>query len=466
MSLRSLVFSSDLERSRPLIRALQELEHEVEHCREIFGAIERLTSRSFHVVVVDWDEGPEACFLLKTARELRLNKSAFALAVASETTRVVARETGADLFLTKPLDVDRIKYALLTCDHYLACLRIWLARNSAGAVEELAVAGAPQYPPPPETVQPEAPSPWNRPSPDSPSPAPTRRVPARSGPVSLTFATLDRKFFRAFNRGKQPLDARRVGSSSRARRNRSLWATLVVAFFSLGYASSQPVQLQNSFLTVKSSCQEALQAGKEWLHDYEAGSPPRSVAEADAPFDLPVGLKPGRVLTVHPAPASARASATASAALPAIPAPGAGSASPVARIPQSLQLPLLGPESGAGLHTSLGPSVLGQVQPVSLPEDSAMQLLLEKVQPSYPDLALRAGLQGSVVLQAWIRADGTIRGLKLVRGSFLLGQAAFNAVKQWRYQPLLRNGEAVEAQTYVTIDFRLPQQSLLTPVSR
>ncbi len=52
--------------------------------------------------------------------------------------------------------------------------------------------------------------------------------------------------------------------------------------------------------------------------------------------------------------------------------------------------------------------------------------------------------------------DGSIRDLKLVRGSLFLGRAAYNAVKQWRYQPYILNGRPVEAQTYVTVDFRLP----------
>jgi protein TonB len=102
------------------------------------------------------------------------------------------------------------------------------------------------------------------------------------------------------------------------------------------------------------------------------------------------------------------------------------------------------------------PSLLSQVEPVSLSEDLSQALLLDKVQPSYPEQALKAGLQGAVVLQAWIGKDGSIRDLKLVDGSLLLGQAAVKAVKQWRYKPCLRNGVAVEAETYVTVNFRLP----------
>jgi protein TonB len=102
------------------------------------------------------------------------------------------------------------------------------------------------------------------------------------------------------------------------------------------------------------------------------------------------------------------------------------------------------------------PSLLAQLEPVSLPEDLSRELLLQRVQPSYPEQALKAGLQGAVVLQAWIDRDGSIRDLKLVGGSLLLGQAAVKAVKQWRYKPYLRNGVAVEAETYVTVNFKLP----------
>ena len=102
------------------------------------------------------------------------------------------------------------------------------------------------------------------------------------------------------------------------------------------------------------------------------------------------------------------------------------------------------------------PSLLAALEPVELSEDLSRRLLLQKVLPSYPEKAIRARLQGAVVLQAFIARDGTIQDLKLIRGSLLLGQAAYRAVRQWRYQPYLINGRAVEAQTMVTVDFRLP----------
>ena len=116
--------------------------------------------------------------------------------------------------------------------------------------------------------------------------------------------------------------------------------------------------------------------------------------------------------------------------------------------------PEVGPVRTASLRRS--PSLLSQVEPVSLSEDLSQRLLLQRVTPGYPEQALKAGLQGVVTLQAWIGKDGNIRDLKLVDGSLLLGQAAVKAVKQWRYKPCLRNGVAVEAETYVTVNFRLP----------
>ncbi|HEV2988641.1 MAG TPA: energy transducer TonB, partial [Candidatus Angelobacter sp.] len=125
-------------------------------------------------------------------------------------------------------------------------------------------------------------------------------------------------------------------------------------------------------------------------------------------------------------------------------------------IPDSLKLPPPGVATVRTVSVKRPPSLLSQMEPVSLPEDLSQGLLLQKVAPSYPEQALKAGLQGAVVLQAWIDKDGSIRDLKLVDGSLLLGQAAVKAVKQWRYKPYVRNGVAVEAETYVTVNFRLP----------
>jgi len=81
--------------------------------------------------------------------------------------------------------------------------------------------------------------------------------------------------------------------------------------------------------------------------------------------------------------------------------------------------------------------------------------LLNKVTPLYPDIAKRARIQGTVVLQAVISKQGTIENLRVMSGHPMLTQSALDAVRQWRYRPYLLNGEPVEVETQITVNFNL-----------
>jgi len=83
-------------------------------------------------------------------------------------------------------------------------------------------------------------------------------------------------------------------------------------------------------------------------------------------------------------------------------------------------------------------------------------LVLKKVNPVYPPHALQVRLQGAVELQANIGKDGTITGVRQISGDAVLGKAAMDAVKQWKYKPYYLNGEPVEVQTEITVNFKLP----------
>jgi protein TonB len=63
-------------------------------------------------------------------------------------------------------------------------------------------------------------------------------------------------------------------------------------------------------------------------------------------------------------------------------------------------------------------------------------------------------MQGQVKLHAIIARDGTIQSLSAVSGPPLLVRAALDAVSQWRYRPYILNGEAVEVETFITVNFR------------
>ena len=81
--------------------------------------------------------------------------------------------------------------------------------------------------------------------------------------------------------------------------------------------------------------------------------------------------------------------------------------------------------------------------------------LVHKVQPAYPPLARAARIQGPVVLRAIISKAGTIENLQVLSGHPLLVPAAIDAVRQWRYRPYNLNGEPVEVETQVTVNFIL-----------
>ena len=81
--------------------------------------------------------------------------------------------------------------------------------------------------------------------------------------------------------------------------------------------------------------------------------------------------------------------------------------------------------------------------------------LIYRVQPEYPALAKLAHIHGAVVLRAVISKQGTIENLQAVSGPPLLMKAAVDAVQQWRYRPYLLNGEPVEVDTQVTVNFVL-----------
>jgi periplasmic protein TonB len=82
-------------------------------------------------------------------------------------------------------------------------------------------------------------------------------------------------------------------------------------------------------------------------------------------------------------------------------------------------------------------------------------LLVRRVQPNYPPLARQARIQGTVVLHAVISKDGSIENLTLVSGHPMLAPSAIEAVKQWKYKPYLLNGEPVEVDTEVQVNFTL-----------
>ena len=93
--------------------------------------------------------------------------------------------------------------------------------------------------------------------------------------------------------------------------------------------------------------------------------------------------------------------------------------------------------------------------PLRVSPETMSARIISKVDPEYPDEARSAGLQGLVVLDAVIAADGTVKHLDRVSGDEVLVKSAEDAVRQWRFEPYKSFGRAREVETSIIVEFRL-----------
>ena len=116
---------------------------------------------------------------------------------------------------------------------------------------------------------------------------------------------------------------------------------------------------------------------------------------------------------------------------------------------------------GSGIAQSLGDGLAIAPAPPPAPirplqvSHWAEGNLIYRVQPNYPRLARQARIQGTVELRAIISKMGTIQNLSVVSGHAMLVTSAAEAVKHWRYRPYLLNGEPIEVETEITVNFIL-----------
>jgi TonB family protein len=114
------------------------------------------------------------------------------------------------------------------------------------------------------------------------------------------------------------------------------------------------------------------------------------------------------------------------------------------------------------------PSPMGQgsaTQRASIVPEKASELaslktdgiLLYRVEPEYPDQAREQKIQGVVVLEVHVGADGAVQDVQAVSGPPLLIKASTDAVKRWRFKPHTDHGRPVEMQSRVSLNFRLPE---------
>ncbi len=126
-----------------------------------------------------------------------------------------------------------------------------------------------------------------------------------------------------------------------------------------------------------------------------------------------------------------------------------------AGIPSSLksQMASMTPEASGAKPAE---AAMSSIEPVNLSESATWGLLVQPVDPVYPDAAKASGQRGSVVLQVFIGRDGAVQDAKFLQGSLVFARAAIDAVKQWRFKPYSMNGRAVSVQSVITLNFKPP----------
>lgn len=132
---------------------------------------------------------------------------------------------------------------------------------------------------------------------------------------------------------------------------------------------------------------------------------------------------------------------------------------------QSVQAPVLDPAAAASGNApltiattnaaSLPSPELRPTGPIKIGGDVKDPKLISSVMPVYPSAARASGVQGDVVIETTIDKSGSVVRMHVVSGPTTLRAAAMDALRRWKYQPSLLDGQPVEVQMQITIKFRI-----------
>ncbi len=109
--------------------------------------------------------------------------------------------------------------------------------------------------------------------------------------------------------------------------------------------------------------------------------------------------------------------------------------------------------------TSLAAAQEAAPQRITVDKAQMAGQIVKKVAPVYPPLARQARIQGQVILRVEITKSGDAENIQLVSGHPMLAPSAIEAVKQWKYRPYLVNGEPVDVETEVTVNYTITDSS-------
>jgi TonB family protein len=473
MSYRALLFCADEKASRAVTQVFRELDFYMETSNEPFDAVKRLTAQHFDALVVDCDNEENATLLFKSARNSAANNNSLAVAVVEGQANIAkAFRLGANLVLTKPINLEQAKGTLRVARGLLRKAEANKGNAAPVAQSEtteqvrpVAFQNSVLTPVPFETSAPAASESVELEREPSPQPGPTEAalpesVPepviaeAKTAPAGQAAAAAPAKESRWASKPEilepKPVSADDVRKPKKkeepkpaapvAKRTETPGRSAAPRFSTLG------INLEDQSASAEGSKRNfwiaaiivlALGGGVYfgWTKYHPAIHLP-FLSQNDAPVPAP----PAPPVPKPPeAPASDPIPAASSATDPnAITAPGAADAKPA----DSTASPAAAVSKTLGL--------------IKVPESVAEGLLIKRVDPNYPDLAREQKVEGMVQLRANINKAGDVTDVKALHGNPLLIEAASQAVKQWKYKPYTVNGAPANIETAITLTFKLP----------
>ncbi len=143
MALRCLVFTADEGTAAPICQVLASLGVEGEHCPSGPEAVDKIASHGFQIVIIDWDQQPEAGLLLEAARDRKPNERPLTLAIVGDDGSVPkALQAGANSILRKPIQIHQVTDTLTTARGLLRAKESAQAAAAAAAASSGAAQGA------------------------------------------------------------------------------------------------------------------------------------------------------------------------------------------------------------------------------------------------------------------------------------------------------------------------------------
>jgi TonB family protein len=460
MSYRALLFCADEKASRAVTQVFRELDFYVETSNEPFDAVKRLTAHHFDALVVDCDNEENATLLFKSARNSASNNNSLAVAVVEGQANIAkAFRLGANLVLTKPINLEQAKGTLRVARGLLR--KAEANKVTAAAAETPVEQAAPVFqktvltPVPVEVAAP-APLPQTE----------TEAIVQEASATAEAYLESLQKSVAAEAKAAPVIHAAAAAAAA-APAKESRWASKPEIL------EPKPVSADDAKKPKKK--EEAKTAGAINRRTDISGKPDTQrfstlgISEGHAEATAQASKKNFWIAAVIVLALGGGAYFAWAKYHPAIQLPFVGQTetpTPAPPAPQTPKAPVAeaapAPDATA---TTAAPEVKtedpapapGPLKPpalVKVPDSVAEGLLIKRVDPNYPDQARGQKIDGLVQLSAKINKLGDVTEVKALHGNPLLIDAATQAVKQWKYRAYTLNGAPVNIETGVTLTLK------------